>query len=198
MNTEQGALKEVISQESKATSDVDQRRLSLLKTQDQLEQEQAEVDRQIQTATAQVQSLKIKLPPPLQAEWEEKLPLLSQKGVSNSEKLERLLGLFKLVEEFNNRIALNRSTMKLPGNNNETHNILVTQVYLGTSQGWYVSDDGATYGYGRATNLGWKWWHQQDASTELGRELNPKTLLELRSVLENPTTAKFVSLPIKI
>lgn len=198
MNIEQTALTEIVVQGSKATNDVDQRRLSLLQSQDKLELEQTQVDSQIQTTTTLIQALKIKLPPPLQSEWNEKLPLLLQKGVSNSEKLERILSLLKLVEDFNNRVALNRTTMTLPNSQGETVELLVTQFYLGTAQGWYVSDDGAVYGYGRATALGWTWWHNQDASKELGRALNPKTLLALRAILENPTSATFISLPIKI
>jgi hypothetical protein len=118
--------------------------------------------------------------------------------VSNSEKLERLLGLFKLVEEFDDRVALNRITMELPDTNGQLQQLFVTQIYLGVGQGWYVSDDGSAYGYGRATKLGWSWWHGDQASAELGRELDPQDLLRVRSVLENPTTATFVSLPIKI
>ena len=195
---EKDALKAVLEQTSEATSEVDQRRLSLLTVQDELEREQIFVESQIQETGKLAQRLLPRLPPPLQTEWREKMPLLTQEGIGNSEKLERLLGMFKLVEEFDNRVALHRSTMALPGLSGEEHLILVTQIYLGTGQGWYVSDDGNEFGYGRATTLGWNWWHGNKASEELGRELSPQTILKVRAVLENPTTAKFLSLPIKI
>ena len=113
--------------------------------------------------------------------------------------LRRLLcKLFKLVEEFDNRVGIHRSAMKLVDKEGNPQKLLVTQLYLGAGQGWYVSDDGNSYGYGRATKLGWNWWHGSDASDELGNKLDPQDLLRLRTILENPTTATFLSLPIKI
>jgi hypothetical protein len=198
LDIERDALNDVIAQGNKVTSDVDQRRLSLLKVQDELEVEQTRTDAQLKQVVQTIQTLNPKLPPPLQDQWNEKLPLLLQGGSGNSEKLERLLSMFLLVNEFDKRIAIHRSTMSIANADDQQQALLVTQIYLGASQGWYVSDDGSAYGYGRATSLGWHWWHGEEASTELGRELDPKTLLKVRAILENPTTATFVSLPIKI
>jgi hypothetical protein len=198
LNIEQESLKDVLAQTNKSTSSVDQRRLSLLKAQDELENEQAFADAEAQKVKKLAESLLVRLPPPLQAQWQEKLPLLSQAGVSTSEKLERLLGIFKLVEDFDDRVALNRTTMEVPESSGQLQQLFVTQIYLGAGQGWYVNDDGSAYGYGRATKLGWKWWHGEQASVELGRKLDPQDLLRVRAELESPTTATFVSLPIKI
>lgn len=198
LDIEKDALNNIIAQGTKVTSDVDQRRLSLLKVQDALEVEQTLVDSQLKQVVQLIQTLNPKLPPPLQDQWSEKFPLLLQTGAGNSEKLERLLGMLLLVNEFDERVAINRTTMITSNADDQPQNLLVTQIYLGASQGWYVSDDGHAYGFGRATGLGWHWWHGDDASTELGRELDPEMLLKVRAILENPTTASFVSLPIKI
>lgn len=198
LDDEQAALREAIAQKSETRNEVDERRLALLESQEKLEKEQALVESQLQHATASAIALKPRLPPPLQSEWQQKMALLENPGTGNSEKLDRLLTLFKLVEEFDNRVALNRSTMELPGSDGQARIRLVTQIYLGAGQGWYVSDDGKSYGYGRATKLGWNWWHGKAASEELGRELDPQALLRLRSILERPTTAEFLSLPIKV
>lgn len=80
----------------------------------------------------------------------------------------------------------------------EIKNMRVTQIYLGVSQGWYVSDDGQYFGYGRPDLKSWTWWHNESASKELGKKLNPQDLLELVNVINNPTTASFIRLPIKI
>jgi hypothetical protein len=103
-----------------------------------------------------------------------------------------------MAEDFNKRIALHRTTMELQTVDNNTAKVLVTQIYMGISHGWYVSDDGSAYGYGKANTLGWTWWHGTDASKELGHELEPQDLLDVRSVLENPTSASYLPLPLKL
>ena len=198
LNAEQDSLEELLAETNESRDEVDERRLVLLQTQEKLEQEQALIESRLEQAVSSAQALNPRLPPPLRTQWEEKLPLLSSSDLSNSEKLERLLGLFKLVEEFNDRIALHRTSMALPGADGQTQNVMVTQLYLGAGQGWYVNDDGSEYGYGRATKLGWRWWHGDEASNELGRELDPDVLLRARAILENPTTAEFISFPLKL
>jgi len=192
------ALKAVLKKTDSEKSDVDSRRIQLSKKQSLLEQEQIPVKNQIIQASHFSRSLLTRLPPPLQVLWKKKLLLLTQDGATDSEKLERILTLFKLVDEFDGRIALNRGSMEIPSSAEQSQNILVTQMYLGASQGWYVSDDGLHYGYGRAGILGWQWWHNEAASAELGRILDPKDLHKLRSILQKPTTAKFIDLPIKV
>ena len=179
-------------------SDVDQRRIELSQQQSVLEQEQQVVNKQILQATAFCQKLLTRLPPPLQEQWQEKLLLLSQEGATDSEKLERILSLYQMVNEFDERIALNRGSMAIPSEAGQEKNLLVTQMYLGVSQGWYVSDDGLHYGYGRADNTGWQWWHNEASSAELGRVLLADDLLKLRDILQKPTTAKFIDLPVKV
>ena len=191
-------LKQALKKTDSKKTDVDKRRLELSEKQSLLEQEQIQVKKQIVQATQFSTSLIKLLPPPLQIQWQEKILLLAQESVSDSEKLERLLSLFKLVHDFDERIALNRASMEIPTTNEKSQNLLVTQMYLGVSQGWYVSDDGLFYGYGRAGELGWQWWHNEAASAELGRVLNPEELLKLKSILQKPTTAEFIDLPVKV
>lgn len=198
LEVEKSNLKELLAKSNKAVSDLDQQRLELLESQERLEREQQSLDTTLNKLIKQAQALHRRLPPPLFGEWEEKFPLLLQEGVGNSEKLERLLALFKLVEEFNNRVALHQGTLDIPEQGSEARRILVSQIYLGASQGWYVSNDGKSYGYGRATQLGWTWWHGADADNELGKRLNPDLLLKAKAMLENPTSAEFVALPVKL
>lgn len=195
---EQEALQDVLAQTDLSTSEVDERRLALLEIQEALEVEQALLQSQLEEATATALALHPRLPPPLREQWQEKLPLLSHDSGSSSEKLERILGLFKLVEEFNRRIAMHRTMMTIPSPDGQSAALLVTQIFLGAGQGWYVSDDGAHYGYGRAAADGWRWWHQDDASAQLERKLDPRHLLQVRVMLENPTTASFVPLPVRL
>lgn len=197
-DAERQALQKVLKNAGNIQGDVDARRLTLLESQQQLETEQTQIKSAIEQTSVSLKALSLRLPPPLLVQWQEKLGLLDQPGFSNSEKLERMLTLLKQVEEFNERIALHKTVMERPGVDGQNQKLFVTQIYLGVNQGWYISDDGTSFGYGRATNLGWQWWHEESASIELGRNLDPQDLIKLRDMLEKPTSASFLSLPVKI
>jgi len=197
LNAEKSALNEVLSQTQSATSDVDQRRNDLLANQQKLEQEQELLTEQINKTILAIQSFYYRLPPPLADEVNSKMKLIDA-NLAQSEKLERLLSIFKLIDEFNKRIAIHRATIDLPAGDVPARSIRVTQLYLGLSQGWYLSEDASEYGYGRATQLGWKWWSKKEAQEELGQELKPQEIKKMITVIENPTLADLVSLPIKL
>lgn len=198
LEVEKSALNEVLSETEASTSDIDQHRKTLLTDQEQLEQEQSLLAGQINQAVLSIQSFQHRLPPPLADEVGGKMALLDA-NLSQSEKLERLLSIFKLIDEFDQRVAIHKATIDLAANNGEVaRSIRVTQVYLGLSQGWYLSEDASEYGYGRATQLGWTWWGKNEAEAELGRELNPQEIKNMIAIIENPTLADLVSLPIKL
>lgn len=198
LEAEKSSLNEVLSQTEASTSDMDQHRKTLLTDQEQLEQEQSLLSEQINQAVLSVKSIQHRLPPPLADEVGVKMGLLDA-NLSQSEKLERLLSIFKLIDEFNKRVAIHKATIDLPANDDAiVRSIRVTQVYLGLSQGWYLSEDASEYGYGRATQLGWKWWDKNQVEEELGRELNPQEIKNMIVIIENPTLADLVSLPIKL
>jgi hypothetical protein len=195
--TEIQSLNKVLEEAKNSNDAVDTKRLDVIRKQTDLEQDNEIVKNKLAQVSEYAYTLLPQLPPPLKIQWQEKLLLLKQESASSSEKLERLLTLFKLVNEFNERIAINRTSMKIPGND-KPKNMLVTQIYLGVSQAWYVSDDGLSYGYGRTDKLGWLWWHNEEADTELGHPLTPSDLLLLTDMVNNPTKASFLHLPIKL
>ena len=198
LETEKTALSKILDQAKLSKSDVDDKRLALIKRQTQLEQENNAVKSKVLEVSELAYRLLPQLPPPLQIQWQEKLLILKQNSASSSEKLERLLTLFKLVNEFDERIAINRTSMKVPNTKGEIQSLLVTQIYLGISQAWYISDDGKTYGFGSTKNLGWSWFHNEEADAELGYALSPTDLLFLADMINNPTKATYMSLPIKL
>ncbi len=198
LNDEKTTLQTLLKKTDTEKNDVDKRRFELSEQQSLLENEQEEVKDQIYKASVFSRNLLKRLPPPLQIKWQEKLLILTQEGATDSEKLERILTLYKMVNEFDAQIALNRTAMEVPIGDDAKQNLLVTQMYLGVSQGWYVSDDGRHYGYGRAGLVNWQWWHNEAASAELGRVLSAQDLLEFKSILQKPTTAKFINLPVKV
>lgn len=198
MDIELRRLNEVAAQRVEAVSDVDQRRADLLQKQETLEQEQASMTEQLKKTHLRIRSLMPRLPPPLQTEWQTQIDFVAEDAASNSEKLERMLTLFKMAEEFDSRIALHRGELNIDGEGQNSLLVQVNQIYLGVGQGWYVSDDGKLYGYGRATPQGWKWWHGEAASAEIGKPLHAAQITEVYGMLQNPTAADFVSLPVKI
>ena len=193
---EQDALEQVIKKSSEVTNDVDTNRLALTTEQSKLEAEQQQVSAQLALMTDNLQNLVNRLPPPLQQEWLKKIPLINASTNSNSEKLEHILSLFKLANEFDQRIAMHRTSMPITSLDGKAQQILVTQIYIGLSQGWYVNEDGAVYGYGRADQLGWQWFSQQDADSELGTVFPIASLIKLRDTLDNPTQASYLTLPV--
>jgi hypothetical protein len=195
---EQSSLNEVLSQTADVRSDTDERRKSLLTDQERLEQEQALMAEEVKKAKTSLQSIQFRLPPPLAAEVDGKMKSLESE-LTASEKLERLLSMYKLINEFDRRVALNRATVEVPvAGQDAPRSLRVTQVYLGLTQGWYLSEDASEYGYGRATALGWKWWSNQEAENELGQKLDPREIKTLINIMENPALANLVSLPVKL
>lgn len=198
LTAEQKSLDEVLSQTVDARSDTDERRKSLLTDQERLEQEQALMTKEVNKAKASLQSIQFRLPPPLAAEVDGKMQSL-ESGLTASETLERLLSIYKLMNEFNQRVAINKATIDVPVTGQDApRSLRVTQVYLGLTQGWYLSEDASEYGYGRATTLGWKWWSNHEAERELGQKLDPREIKTLISIMENPALANVVSLPVKL
>jgi len=198
LTTEKASLKETLAQAEGSTSDVDQRRNELLSRQEKLEKEQATLSLQINKAASFLEIKKNQMPPPLAEEITQKLVFLNQSGLSQSERLEKLLSIYKLISEFDQRVAINKSKLEIPAENEGHKTLQVTQIFLGLSQGWYLSDDASQYGYGRATELGWKWWSNEEVEQELGQRMDLSELKNLIAIAENPTLADLVTLPIKL
>lgn len=199
MNIELQKLNEAAARRVETSSDVDQRRGELVQKQEVLEKEQSLVKAQLEEANRQIKRLLPRLPPPLQAEWKAQLNQFSFDELGNSEALERVLALFKMVEEFDGRIALHRGELEIPNHSSGDPLIVqVNQIYIGVSQGWYVNDDRTVFGYGRSTMEGWQWWHTDDASKELGQTVDPHLISQVHRMLQNPTAAEFIALPVKI
>lgn len=195
---EQQVLEEVLSKTTQERGEVDARRQEMLELQTGLEQEQQRVSDALETAVIAVNRMLPRLPPPLHDAWQEKILVLNQDGVSNSEQLERVLGMFKLVEDFNSRVVLHRGTVAVHRNSGDDIRVLVNQVYLGAGRGWYVSDDGQYFGYGSATSTGWQWQHWVENDSVNGLGLTGKQISAVVAVLENPTRARYLQLPLAL
>ncbi|MFT7560833.1 MAG: hypothetical protein ACI93R_002756 [Flavobacteriales bacterium] len=195
---EKKSLDTLVAGSKQTKTDVDDTRLKLLQEQETLELEQTQLRAELTYAISKIKPLSLRLPPPMQAMWAEKTPLLFQDGISDSEKLERLLSLYSELDKFNDRIVLHRASLSIPEVGSGSQKIVVNQVYAGSAHGWYISDDGSYFGYGKSKPLGWAWFHGEAAEQELGELLDPDSILAVIAVLETPTTARFLPLPVSI
>lgn len=183
LQQEKQQLQELLNQDSSSQDDVTQQRQHLLTQQDQLERNQSSLHLALEQNYSQLTSLKEQLPPPLQAKWQKDL-LAYANANGSSEKLELQLAMFNSAADFNQRIAVNKDPMWFNGEERE-----VKQFFLGVAFGYYVTADGVYWGRGYSRTNGWH-WQSQPAS------VSPQTLLSVLTMLEDPSSAKWMQLPI--
>lgn len=172
-------------------------RLQLAQAQEDLEKEQLQMEKAVESAALKMLALQEILPPPLQNAWQFHARELNKSEISTSERLDHVLRLLKNFDSFNQRIVVSESIIHVPDKDG-LHPVLVKQVYLGVSQGWFASEDGRYYGFGKAVKGKWHWYFQEEADQYLGETLSPSRILEVANITENPALAELVALPISI
>lgn len=181
LKVEKTSIKKHLSKHSNRRSEAQEARTDLAQKQNKLEQNQKHMTLALQLTKVTINALVSQLPEPLAQHWGKTLsqPLAKK---SNSEELDRYLSLLKAMDEFNQKITRHQSLMTI----NEQQ-VLVDQIYLGLSQGWYLSRDGQHAGIGRSTVQGWHW--------QVKNKLAP-TLQDITAVLKQPEKSRL--LPIEI
>lgn len=195
LNKEEESLRALLTQAKSNTSDVDKERMRLTQVQSDYEQQDSAVVMMVDQGLSYLSAIQPSLPPPVQTQWQAKLTILSDTELNTNERLERYLSLLNIAYEFNERIALNVQAMEIPTPDGNKL-ILVNQIYLGLSQAWYISNDGDHYGFGTVVQGEWQWFHGQQAAQYIQQPLDKNALLQLSTILTNPTDAQFVSAPI--
>ncbi|MEI4551405.1 DUF3450 family protein [Pseudoalteromonas spongiae] len=200
LKQEKKALNALLKTANAARSEVDTKRVALTEQQVAFEKNQQTIDTALKNAYLFVKRITPLLPPPIQTDWHNKTTQIEQTELPNSEKLERLLSMYKAADEFNQRLAIHNTSMRIPLDDDESER-LVNQIYLGLSQAWYISNDGEFFGLGRVEQTGWQ-WHHGEAAKQLISNLNdadlPSDLLAIKAMLEKPTNAAFVKAPLAI
>jgi len=200
LQEEKAALNALLKNANEAKSEVDAKRLSLTQQQVQFESNQSVIVQALGEAYLFIKRIVSHMPPPIQQDWSGKLNTFEQTSLSTSEKLERLLSMFKSADEFDQRVAINSVSMSIPTENGESLR-LVNQIYLGLSYAWYISSDGNYFGLGRVEQEGWKWYHQNQALQAVGGGNSKEfqsALLAIKAILEKPTQAQFVKAPVAL
>ncbi|MDU0355670.1 DUF3450 family protein [Paraglaciecola aquimarina] len=198
LKQERQQLQTTIGQHTAQRDEVINKRAELLQQQTQLEQVQQNMQSELAKVSDVLLGMYQQLPPLLKHQWQGDIDALTGDHVSlltTSEQLDKILLLLKSLESFEQRIALHQTTMQLANSENSSVQraveIQVDQVYLGLSQGWYLSKSGEYWGIGTTTPQGWQWQHQSS-------KLDVEALRSTITMLNDPATAQWVSLPINI
>lgn len=187
---EKSQLETLIGNSEQDTNTVERRRSELLALQNTMESDQASLAQSLRRAMAALTNLHQQLPPPLHAGWESKLAALDERVAGDPEqalnfRLESALAMLGQLEDFQVRISVHESTIDRSG-----REILVEQIYLGASHGWYVSADDQIAGYGQVTPAGWQWFDNV--------EVDPATVRGALTMLETNNNIEMVALPLRL
>lgn len=190
LEREKSQLETLIEDSEQDTSAVEQRRSELLALQNTMESDQASLAQSLQSAMATLTNLHHQLPPPLHASWESSLTALNERIAGDPEqevnfRLESVLAMLGQLEDFQVRISVHASTVNRSG-----REILVEQIYLGASHGWYVSADDQVAGYGQITPAGWQWLDNV--------EVDPATVRSALIMLETNNDIEMITLPLRL
>lgn len=136
-----------------------------------------------------VKALLPRLPAPLR----ERVKLLSQRipedvastKSSLSERFQNVVGILNDVDKFNREITVALEVRQ----GADGSSLEVSTLYLGISQAYYASADGAVAGYGAASSDGWAWTAAPDAAP---------AILAALAIHRNEQPAAFVRLPLTL
>jgi hypothetical protein len=188
LRAERQSLKAFLDDAAQSDTEIDQQRIALFSEQQELEARDAALQLDMRIIVDELVVIQKQIPPPLQSKWEGHLAKLSQEKLSLSEKLSTVLVLLDETTDFSKRIALHKSRMTFGD-----RTVLVNELYLGLSRGWYISEDGSASGSGRARETGWRW---REAPNDPG--FDNFQLYETIKLIESGSARGLVSLPVSL
>lgn len=189
LQQEQKQLELDLSEASNNDSDVEEKRSQLLESQNTMEAEQAQLETALVNYYQIINELQPQLPPPLVKAWQKKLAADNFTQADTTTKLTTLLELLEQLNDFEKRVSHLQSALVIQGESGEKE-VMVHQLYLGLSQAWYVSLDGALVGRGQPVSGQWQWLADDSIDSD--------TVLKAISMIERKTEAQFLQLPISL
>nr|WP_243749639.1 DUF3450 family protein [Pseudoteredinibacter isoporae] len=160
LNAESSGLKKHLDKHSGLKTKAQQKREELASEQNALEARQQQLKGSLESASRHVTALLPRLPEPLAKHWQENLNKLALLEDHPSKRLDLYLDMYKSFDRFREKVTLHQALMPIADEGEQE--ILVDQLYLGVSKGWYLSRDGQYAGYGEAGSDQWQ-WHSDNA-----------------------------------
>ncbi len=176
--------------EAQATiTEADTKRAELVEENEKLKLQSVELAKTVIALEQRTKELIRKLPDPIK----DRVKPLSQRlpedsagsKLSLSVRFQNVVGILNEVNKFNREISVTSEVRALPDGTSAE----VTALYVGISQGYYVSGNGKIAGIGQATDEGWVWKPANEAAPQIARAI---------AILKNESVAAFVMLPVEI
>jgi hypothetical protein len=182
-------LRTRIGDAEESIAEADKKRTELIEENEKLKEVAAALNRTVNTLEGRTGELLKRLPDPIR----ERVKPLSQRipdqpdetKLSLGERFQNIVGILNEVNKFNREITVTSEVRTLRDGTTAE----VTALYVGISQGYYVSADGKAAGVGTASAEEWMWNPANEAAPEIAKAI---------AILKNEKVAEFVRLPIRI
>jgi hypothetical protein len=183
------SLREEITKAKASISEADEKRIELVKENDELKsagQTLAGIVTDLETRT---QGLVKRLPDPIRDRIKPLTQTLPENPAETSLSLalrfQNVLGILNEVNKFNRGIEMTSEVRTLPDGTVAE----VTALYVGLGQAYYVGANGTIAGVGRPSEDGWTWEPANDVAAQVA---------EAVAILKNEKGASFVLLPVTV
>jgi FtsZ-binding cell division protein ZapB len=183
------ALQGKMDDAQKSIDEVDNKRAGMVEENEKLKQSSSALTEVLFSLEERTRQLLKRLPDPICQRIKplsQRLPEQSgQTKLSVSERFQNLVGILNEVDKFNREITVTSEVRNL----HDSTTVEVATIYLGIGQAFYASADGRIAGIGTASDEGWIWKSQNEASAQIA---------DVIAILKNEKVASFVKLPIEI
>jgi len=203
LEAELAQLNMVITESQSEGDGVQDERESLLAEQNELEQSQMRLTPVLSKIEQVLVKLSEQLPPPVAVVWQDiEYSRLNRNAqapstqIDNTADLKEILQRLSSLNEFNQRVTLNKSTILVTANEGnpaslaKQQKLAVTQLYLGSSYAWFVSEDGSKTGYGNAQQGQWLW--------RIDNSLRSADIKQAIAIYNNKQLPDYVQLPVSL
>ncbi|QJR80791.1 DUF3450 family protein [Alteromonas pelagimontana] len=195
LKAEQKQLQQILQQSSASQDDVEARRNALLAEQNSLEEQQSQVSRALQGLRQRSDSLYSALPEPVQVTWDKEQAALDNEA-DTSQQLQVVLAKLSRLGQFNQQVSVNEGILAAP----DGSDVVVKQLFLGSSYAWFSNSDGKYAGYGKAIEGNWRWTFDSDIDAQqiskaiaIFEKRHQPELVQLPVLLEDPASAALTS-----
>ncbi|MBL8860491.1 MAG: DUF3450 family protein [Planctomycetes bacterium] len=170
-------------------AEADKKREALLEENARLKEASASLATTVAGLEARTRALLRRLPDPIRERVKplsQRLPDETAEARSTlSERFQNVVGILNEIDKFHRTITLTSEVRQL-GDGTTAE---VTAIYLGISQGYFVTASGLSAGTGTSGAEAWVWTPANDAASRIARAI---------AVLKNEHVAEFVPLPMRI